>query len=98
MQPSMCRLTSPLPWIGTARTRGSGLTSIDDTTPTPTFADNLTLALAFHEKDFFALTAPEAWLFLAALAALGLASRALTLAQTPAEPAKAPATASCAPA
>ena len=32
-------------------------------------ADNLTLALAFHEKDFFALTAPEAWLFLAALAA-----------------------------
>lgn len=32
-------------------------------------ADNLTAALAFYEKDFFALTAPEAWLFLAALAA-----------------------------
>ena len=32
-------------------------------------ADNLTVALAFYEKDFFALSAPEAWLFLAALAA-----------------------------
>ncbi|OYU72827.1 MAG: membrane-bound O-acyltransferase family protein, partial [Alphaproteobacteria bacterium PA3] len=32
-------------------------------------ADNLTVALAFYEKDFAALTAPEAWLFLAALAA-----------------------------
>jgi len=31
-------------------------------------ADNLTVALAFYEKDFAALTAPEAWLFLAALA------------------------------
>jgi alginate O-acetyltransferase complex protein AlgI len=32
-------------------------------------ADNLTLALAFYEKDFAALSAPAAWLFLAALAA-----------------------------
>ena len=32
-------------------------------------ADNLTLALAFHEKNFAVLSAPEAWLFLAALSA-----------------------------
>lgn len=32
-------------------------------------ADNLTVALAFYEKDFANLTAPDAWLFLAALAA-----------------------------
>ena len=32
-------------------------------------ADNLTVALAFYEKDFFNLSAPEAWLFLAALSA-----------------------------
>jgi alginate O-acetyltransferase complex protein AlgI len=32
-------------------------------------ADNLTLALAFHEKNFAALSAPAAWLFLAALSA-----------------------------
>ena len=32
-------------------------------------ADNLTVALAFHEAAFFSLSAPEAWLFLAALAA-----------------------------
>jgi len=32
-------------------------------------ADNLTVALAFYEKDFFNLSTPEAWLFLAALSA-----------------------------
>ena len=32
-------------------------------------ADNLTVALAFYEKDFSQLTAPAAWLFLAALSA-----------------------------
>ena len=32
-------------------------------------ADNLTVALAFYEKDFSNLSAPEAWLFLAALSA-----------------------------
>jgi alginate O-acetyltransferase complex protein AlgI len=32
-------------------------------------ADNLTLALKYYEKDFFTLSTPAAWLFLAALSA-----------------------------
>ena len=38
MHPIMCRLTNPSPRIGTATTRGSWLTSTDDTTPTPNSA------------------------------------------------------------